>query len=94
MESLIENEKVQKAVLKELQDAGRQGGLSSSEIIDGVVLSGDEWTTDNVSELSYYRGGGASANVKKGLLTAAQKIQRKPILSRFQKEVDKAYGKK
>ena len=35
-------------VLKELQGAGRQGGLAGLEIIDGVVLADEEWTPQNV----------------------------------------------
>ncbi len=42
-------------VLKELQDAGRKGGLSGIEIIDGVVMADEEWTAQNVSE-SVLRG--------------------------------------
>ena len=40
--------KVQDAVLKELQAAGRQGGLTGIEIVDGVVLADEEWTPQNV----------------------------------------------
>ena len=36
-------------VLKELQAAGKQGGLSGIEIIEGVVLTDEEWTSANVS---------------------------------------------
>jgi len=49
LESLVHNKKVQDAVLKELQQAGRAGGLSGIEIIDGVVLADEEWTPHNVS---------------------------------------------
>jgi long-chain acyl-CoA synthetase len=48
VEDLAHNKKVQDAVLKELQQAGRQGGLSGIEIIEGVVVSDDEWTPQNV----------------------------------------------
>jgi long-chain acyl-CoA synthetase len=51
LEELIHDKKVQQAVLKELQAAGRQGGLTGIEIIDGVVLSDEEWTPQNVSFL-------------------------------------------
>lgn len=74
LEELVHNKKLQSAVLKELQNAGRQGGLSGIEIIDGVVLSDDEWTPQN------------------GLVTAAQKLNRKGILNKFEKEVAEAYG--
>ena len=38
-----------RSVLKELQSAGRAGGLSGIEIIEGVVVSDEEWTPQNVS---------------------------------------------
>jgi long-chain acyl-CoA synthetase len=49
VENLVHNKKVQNAVLKEMQQAGRAGGLSGIEIIDGVVLADEEWTPQNVS---------------------------------------------
>lgn len=49
IEQLVHNKKVQAAVLKELQAAGRRGGLTGIEIIDGVVVSDEEWTPQNVS---------------------------------------------
>ena len=73
LEELSQNKKLNTIVLKELQNAGRQGGLAGIEIIDGVVMADEEWTSAN------------------GLTTAAQKINRKAILSKYQKEVDKAY---
>ncbi|TVY13253.1 Long-chain-fatty-acid--CoA ligase 1 [Lachnellula arida] len=74
IEDLAHNEKVQNAVLKELQQAGRQGGLSGIEIIEGVIVADDEWTPQN------------------GLVTSAQKLNRKGILSKYKKRVDAAYG--
>ncbi|RKU47509.1 long-chain fatty acid-CoA ligase [Coniochaeta pulveracea] len=47
LEELVHNKKLQAAVLKELQTAGRQGGLSGIEIIEGVVVSDEEWTPQN-----------------------------------------------
>jgi len=49
VEDLVHNAKIQAAVLKELQQAGRGGGLSGIEIIEGVVLADEEWTPQNVS---------------------------------------------
>jgi hypothetical protein len=49
IEDLVHNSKVQDEVLKELQQAGRQGGLSGIEIIEGAVLADEEWTPQNVS---------------------------------------------
>lgn len=47
LEELVHNKKVQSAVLRELQAAGRSGGLSGIEIIEGVVMSDEEWTPQN-----------------------------------------------
>jgi long-chain acyl-CoA synthetase len=49
IEDLVHNKQIQDAVLKELQTAGRQGGLSGIEIIVGAVLADEEWTPQNVS---------------------------------------------
>ncbi|KAI9840364.1 MAG: long-chain fatty acid-CoA ligase [Sclerophora amabilis] len=46
-ESLVHEEKVQDAVLKELQAAGRKGGLAPFEIIQGVALADEEWNPQN-----------------------------------------------
>ncbi|KAK0621558.1 hypothetical protein B0T17DRAFT_494349 [Bombardia bombarda] len=47
LEELVHNKKVQQAVLRELQNTGRAGGLSGIEIIEGVVVSDEEWTPQN-----------------------------------------------
>ncbi|KAK6375747.1 long-chain fatty acid-CoA ligase [Exophiala oligosperma] len=47
LEYLCHNDKVNALVLKEMQNGGRQGGLASFEIIDGVVLAVEEWTPQN-----------------------------------------------
>ncbi|MCJ1478575.1 long-chain fatty acid-CoA ligase [Lambiella insularis] len=74
VEDLVHSEKLNRIVLKSLQEAGVKGGLSGIEIIDGVVLADDEWNPAN------------------GLTTAAQKINRRGILHKYQKEVDKVYS--
>jgi long-chain acyl-CoA synthetase len=51
VEELIHDRKVQDAVLKELQSAGKAGGLAGIEIVEGVVLAEEEWTPQNVSLL-------------------------------------------
>jgi long-chain acyl-CoA synthetase len=66
---------MQTVVLKELQAAGKAGGLAGIEIIDGVVLADEEWTPAN------------------GMTTAAQKINRKAILKKYEKEVKEAYAR-
>lgn len=49
LEELVHNKKLNGLVLKELQNVGRNGGLSGIEIIEGVALSDEEWTPQNVS---------------------------------------------
>ena len=53
LEELVHERKVQDVVLKELQAAGKQGGLAGIEIVDGVVLADEEWTPQNVSFLKH-----------------------------------------
>jgi long-chain acyl-CoA synthetase len=50
LEDLVHSQKLNAAVLKELQSAGRVGGLSGIELIDGVVLADEEWTAANVGD--------------------------------------------
>lgn len=52
IEDLVQSKKLNAIVLKELQQAGRSGGLAGIEIIDGVVMADEEWTTANVSTIS------------------------------------------
>ncbi|OWP03456.1 hypothetical protein B2J93_7474 [Marssonina coronariae] len=47
IEDLVHNKKVQDAVLLELQQTGRAGGLNGIEIIEGAVLADEEWTPQN-----------------------------------------------
>ncbi|OKL61917.1 hypothetical protein UA08_02601 [Talaromyces atroroseus] len=47
LEVLVHNETLKSAVLKELQNAGKAGHLQGIEIIDGVVLSDEEWNPHN-----------------------------------------------
>ena len=49
LETMVHDKKLNGIVLRELQKAGKEGGLAGIEIIDGVVLSEDEWTAQNVS---------------------------------------------
>ena len=49
IEDLVHKKQIQDEVLKELQQAGKQGGLSGIEIIEGAVLADEEWTPHNVS---------------------------------------------
>ncbi|GAD95972.1 AMP-binding enzyme (Fum16), putative, partial [Paecilomyces variotii No. 5] len=47
VETLVHNEKLKSIVLKTLQAAGRAGGLKGIEIVDGVVMSDEEWNPHN-----------------------------------------------
>jgi long-chain acyl-CoA synthetase len=49
MKDLLDNEKFQDIVIKEVQAAGRKGGLGGIELVSGVVLVHEEWTPQNVS---------------------------------------------
>ncbi|KAK5686430.1 long-chain fatty acid-CoA ligase [Elasticomyces elasticus] len=46
-ESLVKDKAVTDAVLKEMHAVGKNGGLSGIEMIEGVVLSDEEWTPQN-----------------------------------------------
>ncbi|KAI4213549.1 MAG: hypothetical protein LQ351_003773 [Letrouitia transgressa] len=91
LEDLVHNKKLNEIVQKELQSAGKQGGLGGIEIIDGVVMADEEWTAANVSHCSIPAWCPAKWWLQ-GLTTAAQKINRKGILHKYQKEVDEAYA--
>lgn len=49
LEELVHDKKLNAAVLKQMQDTGRGGGLNGIEIIDGLVMADEEWTPQNVS---------------------------------------------
>jgi long-chain acyl-CoA synthetase len=53
MKDLLDNEKFHDIVLKEVQAAGRKGGLVGIELVSGVVLVHEEWTPRNVSQMHY-----------------------------------------
>lgn len=94
IEDLVHSEKLNRVVLKQLQEAGKAGGLAGIEIIDSVVLADDEWTPANVSSSFSFRREPSTDTYGRlqGLTTAAQKINRKGILQKYQKDVDKAYS--
>ncbi len=93
IEDLVHNKKLNSIVLKELQTAGKQGGLSGIEIIEGVVMSDEEWNAANVSYSLHEAATEKRCLLEsQGLTTAAQKINRRAILQKVQKEVDQAYA--
>lgn len=94
IEDLVHNKKLNIIVLKELQAAGKLGGLEGIEIIDGVVMADEEWNAANVSTVLHEaaKTRQEADSINQGFTTAAQKINRKGILQRYQKDVDKVYG--
>jgi len=49
LSELVHDEQLNELVLKELQAQGKKGGLAGIEIVEGVVMSDEEWTPQNVS---------------------------------------------
>ena len=49
MKDLFSNNKFNEIVLKEIQAAGRKGGLAGIELVSGIVIVNEEWTPQNVS---------------------------------------------
>ena len=47
MSILAHDPKIQQEILKQLQVVGKKAGLSSMEILVGVVVSDEEWTPQN-----------------------------------------------
>ncbi|KIX05538.1 uncharacterized protein Z518_06410 [Rhinocladiella mackenziei CBS 650.93] len=74
LEEMVHDKKLNGIVLKEVQKAGREVGLTGIEIIDGLVMADEEWTPQN------------------GLISPAQKLQRKKIQAKYEKEIKEAYG--
>jgi long-chain acyl-CoA synthetase len=92
LDELARDDKLNTIVLKQLQTTGRGAGLKGIEIIEGVVISNEEWTPQNVRLLNSATSNSA-ANHLQGYITSAQKLNRKQILNRYQKEVDHSYKK-
>ena len=95
LEDLVHDKKLNSLVLKEMQGAGRSGGLAGIEIVDGVVLAGEEWTPQNVSlnVVAVAKWSCTDSASEQGLTTSAQKINRRGILDKYRKQVDVAYAK-
>lgn len=92
LEDLCHDEKVNAAVLREMQASGKKGGLTGIEIIDGVVLSDEEWTPQNVSESSDIYDPSWVLTELQGLVTSAQKLNRKGLTEKYKEAINKAYG--
>lgn len=50
VDELLENKKLNSIVLKEMQNTAKQYGLSGIEIIQSIVLVGEQWNPENVSD--------------------------------------------
>jgi len=47
LHNLTQDVEIKKAVLEELQQVAKQGGLKGAEIVQGVILTDEEWTAEN-----------------------------------------------
>ena len=92
IEDLSHNKKLNAIVLKDLQETGKTLGLQGIEIIEGLVMADEEWNPANVSALMSVSVGKMLIDILQNMTTAAQKINRKAILAKFQKQVKEAYG--
>jgi long-chain acyl-CoA synthetase len=75
LEELVHDQKLTSIVLNHLLETGKKGGLGGIELLQGVILTEEEWTPQN------------------NLVTSAQKLNRKGIVAKHKKEIDRAYGK-
>jgi long-chain acyl-CoA synthetase len=66
---LCDDKAVQELIFKDLLAVAKKNGLKSIEVVQGVVLGADEWTTES------------------GLVTAAQKVQRKNVENAFKEQI-------
>jgi long-chain acyl-CoA synthetase len=66
---LCAKSRVKALVLKECNAVGKRSGFKNIEMLQGVVLTADEWTPES------------------GLVTAAQKLQRKKIAQKYDAEI-------
>jgi long-chain acyl-CoA synthetase len=69
MHKLCENPAVREFYLRDMQAIAKKNGLKSIEIVQGVVLTPEEWTPES------------------GLVTAAQKVQRKAVERKYWDEI-------
>jgi len=66
---LCDDPAVQEFYLRDMQAIAKKNGFKSIEVVQGVVLTPDEWTPES------------------GLVTAAQKVQRKAVEKKFLAEI-------
>jgi len=66
---LCDDPAVQEFYLRDMQAIAKKNGFKTIEIVQGVVLTPDEWTPES------------------GMVTAAQKVQRKAVEKKFLEEI-------
>ncbi|MBW0503287.1 hypothetical protein O181_043002 [Austropuccinia psidii MF-1] len=71
--ALCQDEAVTRLVLKDLLATGKKAGFKPLELLQGVILTDEEWTPAN------------------GMVTAAQKLNRKTILQYYNEDINKIY---
>ena len=69
LHKLCEDQAVKDFYLKDMQAIAKKNGFKSIEVVQGVVLSPEEWTPES------------------GLVTAAQKVQRKAVEKKYLEEI-------
>lgn len=96
LEQLVHDRKLNSIVLKELIAAGRKGGLAGAELIQGVVMSDEEWTPQNVSFYLLWQEWWddilTTPLTIQQLVTSAQKLNRRGILTKYKSDIDNAYA--
>lgn len=93
-DELTHDAKLNAIVLKEMQAQGKTGGLGGIEIIDGVVLTDEEWTPQNVSARNArcWPDDKITDLYLQGLVTSAQKLNRKAIMDKYKVQIEQAYS--
>lgn len=79
-------------MVRQMQAIGRRAGLAGMEIIQGAVLSDEEWTPQNVS-FQIVLAIGIRADETQNMVTATSKLNRRAISERYQKDIKNAYKK-
>jgi len=69
LHKLCEDQSLKEFYLRDLQAIAKKNGFKAIEIVQGVVLSPEEWTPES------------------GLVTAAQKVQRKAVEKKYLEEI-------
>jgi len=69
LHKLCEDQSLKEFYLRDLQAIAKKNGFKAIEVVQGVVLSPEEWTPES------------------GLVTAAQKVQRKAVEKKYLEEI-------